>query len=265
MDVSPLSFDVSSATHAGKVRLRNEDSCLVRTDTGLWAVADGMGGHEAGDLASRILVESLNAIEQPEAALDLLEQCETQIFRANQQIVDLSRARDGATIGTTAAVLLVRDKHYACVWAGDSRVYLINGGSITQLSRDHTEVEELVAAGTLSREDVKNWPNNVITRAVGVADDLELDIVSGAADPGDIFVICSDGLTKHLRDDEILQYAADRNARAACEMMLELALERGGLDNVTVVVVRLLAAVPRSSEPTNSPVTGGPEWGGNAF
>jgi serine/threonine protein phosphatase PrpC len=265
MDVSPLSFDVSSVTHAGKVRVRNEDSCLVRTDTGLWAVADGMGGHEAGDLASRILVESLNAIEQPEAALDLLEQCETQIFRANQQIVDLSRARDGATIGTTAAVLLVRDKHYACVWAGDSRVYLINGGSITQLSRDHTEVEELVAAGTLSREDVKNWPNNVITRAVGVADDLELEIVSGSADPGDIFVICSDGLTKHLRDDEILQYAADRNARAACEMMLELALERGGLDNVTVVVVRLLAAVPRSSEPTNSPVTGGPEWGGNAF
>ncbi len=244
MDVSPLSFDVSSVTHAGKVRVRNEDSCLVRTDTGLWAVADGMGGHEAGDLASRILVESLDAIEQPEAALDLLEQCETQIFRANQQIVDLSRARDGATIGTTAAVLLVRDKHYACVWAGDSRVYLINGGAIKQLSRDHTEVEELVAAGTLSREDAKNWPNNVITRAVGVAEDLELEIVSGSADPG---------------------YAAGRNARAACEVMLELALERGGLDNVTVVVVRLMAAVPRSSEPTNSPVTGGPECGGNEF
>ena len=145
-------------THAGKVRERNEDSCLVRTDVGLWAVADGMGGHEAGDLASRILVESLNAIEQPEAALDLLEQCEAQIFRANQQIMDLSRARNGATIGTTAAVLLVRDKHYACVWAGDSRVYLINGGAIKQLSRDHTEVEELVAAGTLSREDAEKWP-----------------------------------------------------------------------------------------------------------
>src|SRR5260370_27913387 len=150
MDVSQLSFDVSSVTHAGKVRVRNEDSCLVRTDTGLWAVADGMGGHEAGDLASRILVESLDAIEQPEAALDLLEQCETQIFRANQQIVDLSRARDGATIGTTAAVLLVRDKHYACVWAGDSRVYLINGGVLKHLWRRHTQDQELVAPGTLS-------------------------------------------------------------------------------------------------------------------
>src|SRR5258705_12543745 len=156
MDVSPLSFDVSSVTHAGKVRVRNEDSCLVRTDTGLWAVADGMGGHEAGDLASRILVESLDAIEQPEAALDLLEQCETQIFRANQQIVDLSRARDGATIGTTAAVLLVRDKHYACVWAGDSRVYLINGGAIQQVLRHHTGVEGLVAAPALFRRDAQN-------------------------------------------------------------------------------------------------------------
>jgi serine/threonine protein phosphatase PrpC len=262
MDLSPLRFDVSSVTHAGKVRERNEDSYLVRTDIGLWAVADGMGGHEAGDLASRILVESLDAIEQPEAALDLLEQCETQIFGANQRIMDLSRAR-GATIGTTAAVLLVRDKHYACVWAGDSRVYLVSGAAIKQVSRDHTEVEELVAAGTLSREDAEKWPNNVITRAIGASEELELEVVTGAADPGDIFVICSDGLTKHLADDEILQFAAGRSARAACETMLELALERGGFDNVTVVVVRLLPAVARSSEPTKSFVTGGPECDGH--
>jgi protein phosphatase len=249
-------------THPGKVRERNEDSCLVRTDTGLWAVADGMGGHEAGDLASRILVNSLDAIAQPEAALDLLEQCETQIARANQEIVALSRAR-GATIGTTVAVLLVRDKHYACVWAGDSRVYLISGDAIKQVSRDHTEVEELVAAGTLSREDAETWPNNVITRAIGAAEELELEVVTGAADPGDIFVICSDGLTKHLGDDEIRQCATGRSARAACDVMLELALERGGFDNVTVVVVRLLAAVVRSSEPTQSPVIGAPERGGH--
>src|SRR5258708_2220655 len=263
MDVSPLSFDVSSVTHAGKVRVRNEDSCLVRTDTGLWAVADGMGGHEAGDLASRILVEALDAIEQPEAALDLLEQCEAQIFRANQRIVALSRERHGATIGTTAAVLLVRDKHYACVWAGDSRVYLINGGAIRQVSRDHTGTGELGATSTLTRGDAGKWPHNATTGAVGVAEDLELEIVTGSVDPSDIFVICSDGLTKHLRDDEILQYATGRNARAACEGMLELALARGGLDNVTVVVVRLLAAVSRSSEPTHSPATGARESGGD--
>jgi protein phosphatase len=228
----------------------------MRTDAGFWAVADGMGGHEAGDLASRILVESLDAIERPEAALDLLEQCEAQIFRANQRIMELSRARDGATIGTTAAVLLVRDEHYACIWAGDSRIYLIKGGVIRQLSRDHTEVEELVKAGTLTREDAENWPSNVITRAVGVAEELELDVVTGPADPGDIFVLCSDGLTKHLRDEEILECAAGRNTQASCEVMLELALARGGLDNVTIIVVRL-----RTSEPTRWPVgEGSPEW-----
>ncbi len=260
ISVSPLRFDASSATHAGKVRERNEDACLVRSDAGLWAVADGMGGHEAGDVASRTLVESLDAIEQPEAAADLLEQCEAQIRRANRLIMDLSRAHDGATIGTTAAVLLVRNAHYACLWAGDSRIYLISNGSIRQLSRDHTEVEELVATGTLSREQAERWPSNIITRAVGVAEHLELEIVTGQARAGDAFVICSDGLTKHLRDDEILQYTAGRNARTACEAMLELALERGGLDNVTLVVVRLLAAVARSSEPTNSPVSFVPRW-----
>jgi serine/threonine protein phosphatase PrpC len=254
MDRSGLRFDVSGVTHTGRVRERNEDACLLRSDTGLWAVADGMGGHEAGDLASRILVEALDEIGHPEGALDLLEQCKTQILRANRQIMDLSRARRGATMGTTAAVLLVRDKHFACIWAGDSRVYLVGRGAIRRLSCDHTEVEELVAAGALSREDAESWPNNVITRAVGVEEDLELEIVTGSIEPGDVFVICSDGLTKHLHDDEIRHYAADRNARAACQILLELALERGGSDNVTVVVIRSLPALARSSEPTNSPV-----------
>jgi serine/threonine protein phosphatase PrpC len=256
-------FDVGSATHAGKVRERNEDSYLLRTDTGLWAVADGMGGHVAGDLASRILVQSLDAIEQPEVARDLLQQCETQIFRANREIIALSRAHNGATVGTTVAVLLIRDGHFACLWAGDSRIYAIGRGAIRQLSRDHSEIEELVASGALSRKDAEGWPSNVITRAVGVAEELELEIVTGSAEPGDIFVICSDGLTRHVCDDEILSHAAGRNARAACEGMLELALERGGVDNVTVIVVRLLPEVPRTSEPTWSPVTKGQERGGD--
>jgi protein phosphatase len=94
----------------------------------------------------------------------------------------------------------------------------------------------------------------VITRAVGVAEDLELEIVTGSVEPGDVFVLCSDGLTKHLHDHEIRRYAGDRNARAACQMLLDLALERGGSDNVTVIVVRPLPVVARTSEPTNSPV-----------
>ncbi|MGY2936850.1 serine/threonine protein phosphatase PrpC [Bradyrhizobium sp. GM6.1] len=95
----PSLFDVGSVTHAGRVRERNEDSCLVRTDVGLWAVADGMGGHEAGDLASRIVVQSLDAIATPESAADLLAECEERLFSANQQILALSHERQGATVG----------------------------------------------------------------------------------------------------------------------------------------------------------------------
>ena len=259
MQIATSTIDVGSVTHTGMVRERNEDSCLVRTDIGLWAVADGMGGLDAGDLASQILVKSLDEIGEPASSAELLEQCEQQVFCANQEIMNLSRARGGAIIGTTAAILLIREEYYACVWAGDSRVYLIKDGSIGQLSHDHTEVEELVAQGKLSRDDAKDWPNNVITRAVGVAEDLELEVVTGPVDAGDIFLICSDGLTKHLDDDEILRQATARNAQAACESMLTLALERGGLDNVTVIVIRLLPAVRQSSEPTNSPDAGASE------
>jgi serine/threonine protein phosphatase PrpC len=253
----PSLFDVGSVTHVGRVRPRNEDSCLVRTDVGLWAVADGMGGHEAGDLASRIVVQSLDAIGASASAADLLAQCEERLFNANQEIIALSRARQGATIGTTAAVLLVREGYYACIWAGDSRVYLINDGRISQVSHDHSELEELIAGGALSREEVKDWPSNAITRAVGVDADLEFEVVTGPAEPEDIFVVCSDGLTRHLQDDEILQHAATRSAQAACDDMLALALDRGGLDNVTIVIVRLLT--PRSKEPTRSPLDREPQ------
>jgi serine/threonine protein phosphatase PrpC len=253
----PTLFDVGSVTHAGRVRERNEDSFLVRTDVGLWAVADGMGGHEAGDLASRIVVQSLDAIGTLESAADLLTECEGRLFSANQQILALSRERQGATVGTTAAVLLVRDGYYACIWAGDSRVYRINRGIINQVSHDHSELEELIAEGALSREEVKDWPSNAITRAVGIADDPEFEVVTGPAAAEDIFVICSDGLTKHLQDEEILQHAATRRAQAACDDMLALALDRGGLDNVTIVVVRLLA--PQSQETTRSPLDWKPQ------
>jgi protein phosphatase len=216
-----------------------------------------MGGHAAGDLASRIVVQSLDAIGTPESAADLLAQCEERLFSANQQILALSQERQGATVGTTAAVLLVREGYYACIWAGDSRIYLINRGGINQVSRDHSELEELIAEGALSREDVKDWPSNAITRAVGVADDPEFEVVTGPAEPEDIFVVCSDGLTRHLQDEEILQHAATRRAQEACDDMLALALDRGGLDNVTIVIVRLL--MPQSREPTRSPLDREPQ------
>jgi serine/threonine protein phosphatase PrpC len=225
-----MMFDIGSATHIGKVRRRNEDSYLVRPEAGLWAVADGMGGHEAGDLASQVVIEGLT---------DLLEQCEERIALANRRLKEIGRARGGVTIGTTVALLLAFGGYYACVWAGDSRIYLVRDGKIVQLSQDHTELEELLIKGVVTREEARTWrARNALTRAVGPTDDLELEIMSGPIASGDAFVICSDGLTRHVTDEEILRHVENTMSQEACDRLVALTLERGASDNVTLIVVR---------------------------
>jgi len=220
----------------------------------MWAVADGMGGHDAGDVASRTVIEALDAVDQPSSAAELLEQCEAQVRKANAQIVALSKARNAATIGTTVAVLLVRDNHFACIWAGDSRIYRVTNDTIDQLSTDHTEVQELLMNGTLSPDEAKHWPSNIITRAIGVSPEPDIDIITGAVEAGDIFIVCSDGLTRHVNDSEIQQSVLSHEAQAACDAMLALALERGGQDNVTAIVVRTPASQKPERELTISPL-----------
>jgi protein phosphatase len=233
-----VTFDTGAATHVGKVRRRNEDSFLARPEAGLWAVADGMGGHDAGDVASAAVVDALRSIERPASASELLARCEERVVSANASLREIARAR-GAVIGTTVAVLLIYNRDYACVWSGDSRIYRVRDGEIGQLTCDHSEVEELVAEGTLSRDEAESWVGrNAITRAIGVVDDPELDIETGLIEPGDIFVICSDGLTGHVRDREILNCVRGSDAQRACDALIALTLERGALDNVTVVVVQ---------------------------
>jgi protein phosphatase len=233
------SFDTGAATHVGKLRDRNEDSYLIRPEAGIWAVADGMGGHEAGDLASQTVIAELQSIELPTSAASLLSHCEDRVASANDRIKEISRDRGGIIIGATLAVLLAFDDHYACVWSGDSRIYVVRAGEILQLSRDHTEVQELLASGTITAKEAKTWTgNNVITRAIGVYDEPELEITSGPLQPGDSFVICSDGLTHHVEDSEILDCVTTNMSQQACDNLIALALERGGADNVTVIVAR---------------------------
>src|SRR6516165_3982237 len=231
------SFDTGAATHVGKVRERNEDSYLVRPEIGLWAVADGMGGHAAGDLASRTIIDALKLIEPQATAADLLTACENHVALANQRLKEIGRAR-GITLGATLAALLASEGYYACVWSGDSRIYIVRAGTILQLSQDHTEVQELIAAVTITAEEAQNWPrSNIVTRAIGILEEPELEITSGPLLDGDSFVICSDGLTHHVADGEILARVSSRPAQKACDTLLSLALERGGIDNVTVVVI----------------------------
>jgi protein phosphatase len=242
-------FDSGAATHVGKLRQRNEDRYLVRPEFGLWAVADGMGGHHAGDLASRTVIDALNTMERPASAADLLARCEESVVRANGRLKAIATER-GVTIGTTLAVLLAYGGHYACLWAGDSRIYLIRAGRIAQISRDHTELQELLADRLIDPKEAKRWSGrNVVTRAIGVHDAPELDIESGKLEPGDTFVICSDGLTNHVDDDEILDCVKSRQSQQACDALIALTLARGASDNVTLIVVRY---EPGGAEPRTS-------------
>jgi serine/threonine protein phosphatase PrpC len=231
-------IEAGAATHVGKVRRQNEDSYLVATARGLWAVADGMGGHAAGEIASRTVVEELNSIAAPATLAELLASCEQRMISANSRLKKLGDER-GALIGTTVAVLLIFDSHYVGVWSGDSRIYRIREHRIEQISVDHTEVQELVSEGKLTAEEARVWPRrNVITRAIGVSDRPELEIKGGTLEPGDIFVICSDGLTTHVEDDEIRALASEHPPQKACDLLVRLTLDRGAVDNVTVVTVR---------------------------
>jgi serine/threonine protein phosphatase PrpC len=232
-------YDTGAATHVGLVRDQNEDSYLIRPEVGIWAVSDGMGGHEAGDLASQTVISALQMIETPASAADLLSACEDYVAIANGRLKQISRERGGIIIGATLAVLLAHDGYYACVWSGDSRIYVVRGTDIIQLSRDHTEVQELLAGGVITPDEAKHWAgSNAITRAIGVHDEPELDITSGPLQAGDLFVICSDGLTHHVNDNEIRDMISVNLPQTACDHLIELALERGGTDNVTVIVVR---------------------------
>ncbi|SFK33400.1 PP2C family protein-serine/threonine phosphatase [Methylocapsa palsarum] len=239
MKNKPRKFECGAATDTGKVRLENEDSYLVQPETGVWAVADGMGGHEAGSLASNVVVDALRKIAEPVSVTDLLTRCRERLAAANRRLLEIAEERGGIIIGATVAALLAFEGYYACVWSGDSRIYLVRHGRIRQLSRDHTEVAELLAEGVLTSEEAQTWPRrNVITRAVGVHHDLDLEVSQGLLQKDDLFVICSDGLTTHVSDDEILDATRGETPQGACDALVALTNERGAFDNVTVVIAR---------------------------
>lgn len=236
---SSFRMECAAATDVGKLREVNEDSYLSRPDLGLWVVADGMGGHDAGDVASRMVVDELGRLEPAASAPALLTALEERVIHANRLLRQAAREKDPrGLIGCTLAALVIFDSAYACVWSGDSRIYRVRGGAIEQVTRDHTEAQELVDRGTLTPEEARAWPRrNVVTRAIGVFDDPELEMVQGRVEDGDIFVICSDGLTQHVADEEIGRMVGLRPLGRAVEQLIATTLERGAKDNVTVVTV----------------------------
>jgi protein phosphatase len=235
-----ISWSSSSRTDVGMVREVNEDSCLERPDIGLWVVADGMGGHTAGDVASGMIIDTLNAIEPPAKLVDFIDEVETRLLEVNRNLREIAARKEAQTIGSTVAVMIAFNRHAVSIWAGDSRVYRCRAGQIIQVTQDHALDEEFVEKGILTREQAASHPQgNLVTRAVGATDVLKLDMEIVELQPGDVFVLCSDGLDKELDSDEILEVVERENDRSLSDVLVDLALSRGSRDNVTVISVEI--------------------------
>lgn len=238
-----IGYSTAGLSDPGPARSSNEDAFLERPDLGLWAVADGLGGHADGALASRMVVEDLDRIRPTGDPRSLLAAVEASLAATHGRL--FARARDEELSASTVVVLLVAERHWAILWAGDSRGYLLRAGRLELLSHDHSHVQELVDRGLLAAEAAKAHPYaHQITRAVGVGERLALDTGSGSAEPGDVFLLCTDGLSGVL-DEAAMAAELHHPAVEAAARLVARALEAGSTDNVTAVVVAL--------EPTDAP------------
>jgi protein phosphatase/serine/threonine-protein phosphatase Stp1 len=236
-------FRSHAATHVGTVRRHNEDNFVNRPDLGIWAVADGAGGHASGEVAARIVTEALHEVPAGLGPAELIAEVRLRIGQAHDSIrAEAARRGPDTIIATTIVVILARHSHFACLWAGDSRAYLLRDGCLSQISHDHSLVQELVDAGALRPEEALSHPRaNVITRAVG-ADffPLELDKRVSQLRPRDRFLLCSDGVTKVLPDELMAALLSSEDSVSPAEMLIEAALDRHCDDNVTAVTIEIL-------------------------
>jgi protein phosphatase len=247
--ISQFRWASAARSDKGCVREINEDTCLDQPQRGLWAVADGMGGHDVGDLASQLVIEALGQLPDAAGLKQCIAQARARLQDANRQLREEASRRQVQRIGTTVVVLIACDRFCAYLWAGDSRIYLLRQGQLRQLTRDHSQVEELRQSGYLTEEEARNHPaHNIITRAVGATDHLDLDEDAIEVADGDVFLLCSDGLSNEVTYDEIQQTLASVDCLRAPHELVDIALARGGRDNITAVVVQ--AEDPQASDKT---------------
>jgi protein phosphatase len=240
-----LHIDYGTHTHQGRVRTSNEDSYAANAKNRIFLVADGMGGHAAGEIASQIaastveelVVSRRNSDSQPEETLRLAA------LEANSRIYDTQRKKpELAGMGSTLTILSFRDDRYYIAHVGDSRAYLLRNGTLDQLTRDHSLVWHLFESGVLRKDELASHPQkNLITRSIGPHPQVEIDLERGDAREGDIYLLCSDGLTDVVSDENIRAILSDtaKSPQQLGETLVNAANRGGGPDNITVVVVRL--------------------------
>ncbi|MDB5951133.1 MAG: serine/threonine protein phosphatase [Massilia sp.] len=235
---SRLRWTSAAVTDVGLVRSRNEDSFLAQPARGVWAVADGMGGHAFGDIASRMVVEAIESLGAPDNMAQFVAAAGERLVWVNRQLRDEALARRVTVMGSTVVVLLACGDELSCLWAGDSRIYLYRNARLQQLTRDHSQAEEFRARGTPPGLEISAAIANMITRAVGAADTLDVDLATLEAVDGDMLLLCSDGLSNPVDEHAIAQALALGDCAQAAQALVALALANGGRDNITVVVVR---------------------------
>jgi len=235
-----MRIDCVARTHVGHRRKLNEDALVAHADRGLWAVADGMGGHDAGEIASAMVVETLANCAAYKDFEDRVTDVVAALEAVNASLISLgSSSLEPRTIGSTVVVLLADGAEYRCLWVGDSRAYRLRDGNIVQLTRDHSLVQALVEAGMIEAHEAETHPDaNVVTRAIGAANALDVDAVAGDLCGGDLFLLASDGLTRLIGKEELLAQIAGRDLQQAADGLIDLALARGGPDNVSLILVR---------------------------
>ena len=252
------SIEVFGLTDVGKKRKHNEDALSFDKEDGLFVVADGMGGHAAGEVAAKITVETIGefiaATRQKEEATWPFKYNHELNFNSNRLAVAIEKANERVMsavaaqpwlkgMGTTVVAGLLNEKILSLAHVGDSRAYLYRQGELTLLTDDHSWVQEQVSAGILTEEEAKTHPlKNVVTRALGGGPSVAPDLREMEFLKGDAFLFCSDGLTTMLSDEEIrdsVSTAQDQKPEALCQGLVDLANEKGGVDNITVVLVKI--------------------------
>ena len=226
---TPRLFLSAAASDVGKFRQTNQDSFVERTDVGIWAVADGVGGHSHGEVASRMVCDALADITPESRFSDVIAAARERLGRVNDYLFRQAGDDDSRRSGSTVVVLLTRGSRYAVLWAGDSRMYLFRDGRLMQVTRDHSAVE--------TDENGVEHDAHGITRAVGGDAELSLDEIQDRLHVGDRFLLCSDGLTREVPDDLIRDQMGSGDVRAAADALVKAALSARGRDNVTALIV----------------------------
>lgn len=232
---------VDGKTDKGLVRKENEDAFCIEKDLGLLAIADGMGGHASGEVASKMAIEILSDSLKKEGE-PLPERLESGVKLANKMIYEASRSQSQLNgMGTTLTAVQLDGKRLSIAHVGDSRAYLIRGGVIEQLTDDHTIVSEQVARGMITREEAaRSDMRNILSKALGIAPEVDVDMEELTVSEGDQLVLCSDGLSELISDDEILsEVQSSKRPEIVCDELVNLAIQRGGEDNITVIVAYL--------------------------